>query len=598
MTQGELEALTTEVESLYSQLEIRILNDIVERIRINGFASATADWEITRLEQLGMSEESIKKWVQFALDATDDELEHIFSDEVYKEYYGQAPLYKAAGLDMIPYEQNVPLQQLTESLRTQLHNQFGTLSGSMGLAIRGEDGRITYSPLMQYYRGTLDDAITEIASGATSYDTVLRRTVTQLTNSGLRWIDYDSGVHNRVDVAVRRAVMTGWRQVQSHINEQTAAQLGTDTYEVSYHVGARPSHQPWEGRVWTYDQLVSECGLGDVAGLCGANCYHDYAPFVKGASTRTYTDEELDAMIEEENTPKEYGGKQYTTYEALQEQRRQERSIRATRQQVKLLETGGASKEELILKRAKYQGQMQGYKAFSDHMGLPMQYGRIRQDGLSGRFSPTQKELVELLGRDSGITNKRVKKDESYSINREIIYSPKYRRLFSGIVGNGNVEESLYRYAKAGLTHRDGTNCEDLFIISKSSGKLLGRNATSSEPFGVKPNSSILNAVINNQGDLIGLHTHPDKTPPTGSDFETAFKRRYSFGVLACSDGSVYTYGCSNRYVSKELIDNEIKKYQESIAMKKEKTYSDYVKAHLMALDKLREEYGIWYEAG
>lgn len=129
MTQGELEALTTEVESLYSQLEIRILNDIVERIRINGFASATADWEITRLEQLGMSEESIKKWVQFALDATDDELEHIFSDEVYKEYYGQAPLYKAAGLDMIPYEQNVPLQQLTESLRTQLHNQFGTLSG-------------------------------------------------------------------------------------------------------------------------------------------------------------------------------------------------------------------------------------------------------------------------------------------------------------------------------------------------------------------------------------------------------------------------------------------------------------------------------------
>ena len=257
MTQGELEALTTEVESLYSQLEIRILNDIVERIRINGFAPATADWEITRLEQLGMSEESIKKWVQSALDATDDELEHIFSDEVYKEYYGQAPLYKAAGLDMIPYEQNVPLQQLTESLRTQLHNQFGTLSGSMGLALRGEDGRITYIPLMQYYRGTLDDAIMEIASGATSYDTVLRRTVTQLTNSGLRWIDYDSGVHNRVDVAVRRAVMTGWRQVQSHINEQTAAQLGTDTYEVSYHVGARPSHQPWEGRVWTYDSLVS-----------------------------------------------------------------------------------------------------------------------------------------------------------------------------------------------------------------------------------------------------------------------------------------------------------------------------------------------------
>lgn len=174
--------------------------------------------------------------------------------------------------------------------------------------------------------------------------------------------------------------------------------------------------------MWTYDQLVSECGLGDVAGLCGANCYHDYAPFVKGASTRTYTDEELDAMIEEENTPKEYGGKQYTTYEALQEQRRQERSIRATRQQVKLLETGGASKEELILKRAKYQGQMQGYKAFSDRMGLPMQYGRIRQDGLSGRFSPTKKELTSLTD-----------KDIDYMSN---IFKPKYGGNETVFVGN------------------------------------------------------------------------------------------------------------------------------------------------------------------
>ena len=104
----------------------------------------------------------------------------------------------------------------------------------------------------------------------------------------------------------------------------------------------------------------------------------------------------------------------FNRLEALQEQRRQERSIRATRQQVKLMEAGGADSEELILKRAKYQGQMQGYKAFSDRMGLPMQYGRIRQDGLSGQFSTktgiansqnggklTDKELGALLAYKS-----------------------------------------------------------------------------------------------------------------------------------------------------------------------------------------------------
>ena len=101
---------------------------------------------------------------------------------------------------------------------------------------------------MTFYRSALDNAVLDIQSGGFDYGTVLKRTVSRMTNSGLRWIDYDSGVHSRVDVAARRAVMTGFRQVQGKINEQVAADLGTNTYEVSYHVGARPSHQPWQGR--------------------------------------------------------------------------------------------------------------------------------------------------------------------------------------------------------------------------------------------------------------------------------------------------------------------------------------------------------------
>ena len=173
----------------------------------------------------------------------------------------------------------------------------------------------------------------------------------RMTNSGLRWIDYDSGVHSRVDVAARRAVMTGFRQVQGKINEQVAADLGTNTYEVSYHVGARPSHQPWQGRVWTMEQLQSVCGLGTVMGLHGANCYHDYSPFIPGVSTRTYTDDQLQEMLDEENTPKDYYGKSYTTYEALQEQRKMERNMRATRQQVKLLQAGSADEKDVIPQR-------------------------------------------------------------------------------------------------------------------------------------------------------------------------------------------------------------------------------------------------------
>ena len=195
--------------------------------------------------------------------------------------------------------------------------------------------------------------------------------------------------------------MTGFRQVQGKINEQVAEQLQTDTYEVTYHVGARPTHQPWQGRVWTMQQLKDVCGLGTGPGLHGWNCYHDYRPFIPGVSVRTYTDAQLDQMIAEENTPKEYQGKKYTTYEALQTQRKMETGMRKTRQDIRLMQSGGADPADIILKKAKYQGQMGCYKDFSEKMGLPEQMERVYQDGLRGKFTLTKAEQKKQEGGET-----------------------------------------------------------------------------------------------------------------------------------------------------------------------------------------------------
>ena len=406
MTQGELEKLPEKLVKTFSELEIRIMSDIVRRIKENGFSTASSDWEITRMEQLGKSEKEIKGWIREALSASDKEIERIFSDEVYEQYMGHARAYKASRREPIPFDENVPLQRLVESTKEQISGEYENLAGSMGFAIRSPDGKIIYSPLMEYYRTTMDSAVIDIQSGAFSYQTVLDRTINQMTSSGLRWIDYNSGHHNRVDVAARRAVMTGFRQVQGKINEQVAADLNTDYYEVTYHVGARPTHQPWQGKVWTMGQLQSVCGLGSVTGLHGANCYHDYNAFIPGVSVRAYTDEQLEEMITEENTPKEYLGNQYTTYEALQHQRKMETVMRKYRQDIKLLQEGGGTEKSVILKKAKYQGKMQEYEAFSKAMKLPMRKDRIYQDGLRGEFNLTKEEKTKLSGVFIGTDHK------------------------------------------------------------------------------------------------------------------------------------------------------------------------------------------------
>ena len=277
------------------------------------------------------------------------------------------------------------LQQLVEGIKKQTKGEFKNITQSLGFAIKRTDGTANFLPLANAYQKTLDKAAFSMLSGVYDYNTVLKKAVRELTESGLRTVDYlteqDDGstkTHtNRVEVAARRALMTGFNQVVGKITEENAEKLGADRFEVTWHRGARPTHQPWQGRVYTKEELVTVCGYGDVAGLKGANCRHDFHPFFPGISKRLYTDEELDRMNAEENTPREYNGKQYTVYEATQRQRQLETKLRRKREEIELLENGGANEDDILAAKAKYHALSSEYAQFSKAMKLPQQRERV-----------------------------------------------------------------------------------------------------------------------------------------------------------------------------------------------------------------------------
>ena len=379
---AELEGLPEGLVKIFAGLQDRILLDIVRRLKANaGEITRAADWQIYRLHELGAASDEIRMAIQDAMRLADDEVDAIYEAVLAEDYVRMRALYERLGRDVVPYSENAWLMQLVDAIRAQTRDTLYNITGTLGVAASNK-GRVNLISLTQYYTDTMDGAVLDIASGAFDYNAVLRRVVRELTYSGIRHIDYESALGRptsaRIDVAARRAIMTGVGQLTGQISERNASELGTDTYEVSVHTGARPSHLVWQGGWFTMEQLRSVCGYGDVAGLKGANCRHDFYPVIPGIDKPAYSAEDLAGIRRDEQTPREYLGKEYTLYEATQRQRELERTLRARRQSIKLLEAGGADAEDITKERASYRAVSQEYTRFSKAMGIPEQRERIK----------------------------------------------------------------------------------------------------------------------------------------------------------------------------------------------------------------------------
>lgn len=380
-TPSELEKIPIELESRMADLELSIMEDIIRRIQINNEITRSADWQIHRLIQIGESKAVLKKKLAGLLDNTTKDIDSLYRDVVAQGYARDEKLYKTAGKQFIPFKENKELQQLIQATIIQTKSQMTNITQSLGFMI-DKGGKLEFTELSKFLQQTLDNAVLEITTGAFDYNTTLKKVVSQMTKSGLRTVDYSTGFTSRIEVAARRALMTGVTQVTNQINEMNANELDTEYFEVSWHGTARPSHQEWQGKVYSKQELVEICGLGSVTGLCGANCYHSYYPFIKGISERTYTDKQLEEMNAKENEVKTHNGRDYTAYEASQRQRQLETLMRKQRQDIKLLNGGNVAEDDLINIQAKYRGTMAQYKKFSDEIGLPQQKERIYIDGL------------------------------------------------------------------------------------------------------------------------------------------------------------------------------------------------------------------------
>lgn len=254
---------------------------------------------------------------------------------------------------------------------------------------------------MKWYDITAQ-AVTEYNQGA-SQRVVMERAVRRLADEGMDLVDYKSGVKSPIDVAVRRHIVTQTNQAATSMTTKRLEQMGHTLVMTSSHFGARPDHAVWQGKAFSrggakvvdgvyYPDFESSTGYGTGAGLAGWNCRHSFAPYVPGYSKLRQTPEEQNGMTSEEY------------YEATQQQRANESSIRKTKRRIALGEDSGL---EMTGDKLLLGNQQAKQKAYCDRLSLPRRYERERAYGVDGQPRSlrvdTRPKTLKLPDRSSSI---------------------------------------------------------------------------------------------------------------------------------------------------------------------------------------------------
>lgn len=401
---------------LYQRMEDEVIADIARRVKKMGRYTETAELMAKFMHEQGYSTEKIQAEVMRRLRA-DKELQKDIAEntKAYKKEIqeiieltveegrksGNALIAEAGNMawnnDLSMWQQHGvdlkkpnTMSQLITAFRLQTNKELKNLTRSLGFknTLLGTTG------VLDIYQKELDYTLLQVASGTFSFDKAVNDCIHRLAKSGLRSIDYASGRSYQIDTAARMCVRTGMSQLAGKVMEANLKSTDHDLVITSQHMGSRPEHAVWQNKVFSffgrskkYPSLKEGTGYGNVDGLKGAKCTHDFYPFWEGASV----------IPEDIEYNEEF-------YKNTQKQRKMERDIRAIKREIEAQNAIGGDVSQLQSKRRRME---QEYRKFSKSVGLRPKEDRLRMAHGSSDIKKTKIYKDNVQGRSSGALNNK-----------------------------------------------------------------------------------------------------------------------------------------------------------------------------------------------
>lgn len=319
-----LDAMPDAFVQLAQQVEDEILQDVARRIGKMGTLTETADWQLWRYQQTEAVRENVVKLLAKYSGKSEATIRRLLKEAATEAMEREDAIYYHYNLEPTPFEESAALNNLLNAGARQTCGTWRNLTATTANTVSGA------------FERTLDVAWGKVATGAFDYKTAVKQAVDSLADE-MPEITYPSGHTDSLEVAARRAVLTGVNQTAGKLQEARMDEMNVEFVETSAHGGARPSHAEWQGRRFHrggavdylgkhYPDFEQATGYGTGAGLCGWNCRHTFfAVFPELGDPPTWTEESLQELNARNI---EYNGKLYTQYEINQMQRARERNVR------------------------------------------------------------------------------------------------------------------------------------------------------------------------------------------------------------------------------------------------------------------------------
>jgi hypothetical protein len=291
MIENKIQSAIKSIISIYSKMEVELIEKIAEHFKINEEFINSDYWYFEKLKELGgLNNETLK-------------LLEEYTGKTKKEL---AKAMKDIGISSIPVDQlNIATQK-----NALLNPETIINSANIQNIIQYSYDEIEKSflnlnkTIQEQVRKTYTDIITETYmktnAGVCSYQEAILESLDKLGDKGISILTYQdkNGLIKNYDVVgtVRRDLLVATRGLVGKVNEEVIKESGNHIVRVTNHFGARTgdggedytNHAWWQGKqffCWNYDGNATEeekklpdfmehCNYGDVQGIVGINCKH------------------------------------------------------------------------------------------------------------------------------------------------------------------------------------------------------------------------------------------------------------------------------------------------------------------------------------